>query len=73
MVLEKYKWQYFGTIQLCRWNKRRIENVPQIACMSNEDDGLNHNRAQRRAENQGGTPRDLGLVTLHLTLSVNKY
>lgn len=41
--------------------------------MSNEDDGLNHNRAQRSAENYGGTPRDLGLVTLHLTLSVNKY
>lgn len=44
MVLEKYKWQYFGMIQLRRWNKRRTENIPQIACMSNEDGGVNHNR-----------------------------
>lgn len=49
-------WRSTNGSILARYNcvggiREELKNVPQIACMSNEDDGLNHNRAQRSTEN----------------------
>jgi len=54
-------------IQLCRWNKGRIESIPQIACMSNEDDGLNHNRAIKKCKELRRNPKRLGFS--HIVLN----